>query len=129
MYVRPISTRLVRGRSTPAIRAIHLNLSSQLSVLSLQPSSLSLFVLLIRTDDPHHAAAADDLALVADSLHRCSNFHHDLTPSRRIPGNVPRAQRILSTIRPRPRSSGDSSTRTRSPTSKRMKLRSSRSAI
>src|ERR1700730_639751 len=41
-------------------------------------SSLSLLVLLIRTDDPHDAAAADDLALVANSLHRCSNFHDDL---------------------------------------------------
>src|SRR4051812_19821004 len=37
--------------------------------------SLSLLVLLIRTDHPHHAAAADDLALVANLLHRCSNLH------------------------------------------------------
>ena len=37
--------------------------------------SLTLFVLLIRADHPHHAAAADDLALVTDSLHRRSDLH------------------------------------------------------
>jgi hypothetical protein len=40
----------------PAIRAINL-------ILEL---TLTLFVLLIRADHPHHAAAADDLALVAN---------------------------------------------------------------
>src|SRR5580765_8514356 len=53
--------RLVLGRSTPAIRAIVL--------------SLPLLVFLVRANHPHHAAAPDDLALVADSLHRRSYFH------------------------------------------------------
>src|SRR5579862_6921285 len=53
--------RLVRGRSTPAIRAIAL--------------SLPLLVLLIGTDHPHHAVAADDLALVTNPFDRRSYLH------------------------------------------------------
>ena len=40
--------------------------------------SLPLLVLLVRADHPHHAAAADDLALVANPLHRCSDLHRRL---------------------------------------------------
>jgi len=36
---------------------------------------LSLLVFLIRADHPHHAAAPDDLALVANPFHRRSHFH------------------------------------------------------
>src|SRR5581483_6513179 len=61
MYVSPISTRLVRGRSTPAIRAIVL--------------SLPLLVFLVRADHAHHAAATHDLALVANPFDRRSYFH------------------------------------------------------
>jgi len=39
---------------------------------------LPLFVLLIRADHPHHAAAPDDLALVANPLDRRSDFHCNL---------------------------------------------------
>src|SRR4029079_3201562 len=67
--------------------------------------SLPLLVLLIRADHAHHATAADDLALVANSLHRCSDLHN------------------FSTILPRDTSRGLSSNRTRSPISTRMKLR------
>src|SRR5258706_16345411 len=54
MYVSPISTRLLGGRSTPAIRAMCL--------------SLPLLVFLVFADDPHHAGAANHLALAADFL-------------------------------------------------------------
>jgi len=36
---------------------------------------LSLLVLLVGANHPHHPAATDDLALVANALHRCSNLH------------------------------------------------------
>src|SRR5215831_7644454 len=65
MYVSPISTRFVRGRSTPAIRAM----------FSASQLTLTLLVLLIRANHAHHAAAAHDLALVTNSLYRCPNFH------------------------------------------------------
>ena len=72
-------------------------------------------MLLIRTNHPHDAAAPDDLAFVANPFHGRSNFHD---PSL-----------TFSTIRPRVTSAGIISTRTRSPTSTRMKLRVIRSAI
>src|SRR5450759_5131340 len=64
MYVKPISTRLLRGRSTPAIRAI---------------LSLPLFVLRIFADHPQHALAADRLAFCANLLDGCPDFHVALT--------------------------------------------------
>jgi hypothetical protein len=42
--------------------------------------SLTLLVFLIRADHPHHPAAADDLALVANSLDRSSYLHCILIP-------------------------------------------------
>src|SRR5512144_1206108 len=76
MYVRAISTRFCRGRSTPAMRAI--------------PLPLPLLVLLVRADDPDHPVAADHLALDADLLDRRPYFHrsiplpppHDAAPTR-----------------------------------------------
>src|SRR5579863_1805221 len=59
---------LLRGRSTPAIRAM---------------LSLPLFVLRVLADDPHHAVAANHLALVANLLYRCSYLHEN--PSRQLP--------------------------------------------
>src|SRR5262245_5890680 len=75
-------------------------------------SSLPLppLVLLIRTNDPHDAAAPHDLAFVANPFHRRSNLHS------------------FSTIRPFV-TSFVISIRTRSPTSTRTKLRSIRSAM
>src|SRR5919199_1634420 len=61
MYVRPISTRLLRGMFTPAIRAIRL--------------PLSLLVSRIRADDENPPVAADDLALLAHRLDRRSYLH------------------------------------------------------
>src|SRR5436189_4776552 len=61
MYVRPISTRLLRGMLTPEIRAICL--------------PLSLLVPRIRADDENPPVAADDLALLAHRLDRRSYFH------------------------------------------------------
>src|SRR5262245_25222720 len=83
MYVSPISTRLVRGKSTPAIRAIAL--------------PLPLFVFLVRTNDAHDAATPHDLALVANPPHRRSNLHWapthsrlaDITPASRRSGLAP----------------------------------------
>src|SRR4051812_27445806 len=73
--------------------------------------SLPLLVFLVRTNHTHDAAAPHDLALVADSLDRSTYLH-----------NFP-------TIRPRPTSLGEISTRTRSPIRIRTKLRSIRSAM
>src|SRR5664279_716574 len=70
MYVSPISIRLVRGRSMPAIRAI--SKSSYPLTLNLP---LPLLVLLIRADHPNDAFPADDLALVANLTNRCPDFH------------------------------------------------------
>src|SRR6185436_8451967 len=69
--------------------------------------SLSLLVLLIGTNHAHDAAAPHDLAFVTNPFDRRPHLHE-----------------ILSTILPRPVSTGDSSTATRSPTSNRTKLRS-----
>src|SRR5262245_61520621 len=66
MYVRPISTRLLGGRSTPLIRAILLNL---------YPLSLTLLVLRVLADDADHAGAPDHLALRADLLDGRTDFH------------------------------------------------------
>src|SRR4051794_34660262 len=63
MYVRPISTRLLRGMLTPAIRAKALYLP------------LSLLVSWIRADHENAPVAADDLALLAHRLHRRSYLH------------------------------------------------------
>src|SRR3954462_13075940 len=63
MYVRPISTRLLRGMFTPAMRA---------KVLFLP---LSLLVSRVRADDENPPVAADDLALLAHRLDRRSYLH------------------------------------------------------
>src|SRR5262249_52055116 len=63
MYVRPISTRLLGGRSTPAIRA-----TSRLL------SALALLVLRVLAHYPHDTLALHDLALVADLLDRRPNL-------------------------------------------------------
>src|SRR5919112_3275271 len=69
MYVRPISTRLLRGMFTPAMRA------------KAVPLPLSLLVSRVLADDEHPAVAADDLALLAHRLHRRSYLHG---PFRRV---------------------------------------------
>jgi hypothetical protein len=54
------------------------------NAISHQPSAIShvqrlplpLLVFLVRADHPHHATAADDLALVANPFDRRSDFHH-----------------------------------------------------
>src|ERR687883_121291 len=60
MYVRPISTRLLRGMLTPAILAT---------------LSLPLLVSRVRADHQHAPVAADDLALLAHRLDRRSYLH------------------------------------------------------
>src|SRR5918998_6251335 len=62
MYVRPISTRLLSGMLTPAIRA---------KVLL----PLPLLVSWVRADDEDPTVAADDLALLAHRLYRRSYLH------------------------------------------------------
>src|SRR6478735_1942120 len=76
-------------------------------------SALPLLVLLVRADHAHHTAAADHLALVTNPFDRRSHLHDTLS----------RPQPSFSTIRPRVRSRADSSSRTRSPISTRMKFR------
>jgi 2-succinyl-5-enolpyruvyl-6-hydroxy-3-cyclohexene-1-carboxylate synthase len=89
------------------------------------------------------ASTADDLALVANLLHRRSDLH--IAVPDYVDRRIRRARRAISALRPygfrghrryptfstilpRRLSTRDSSTRTRSPTSTRMKLRSIRSA-
>jgi len=43
--------------------------------------SLTLLVLGVLADHPHHTLAVDDLALIADFLYRCS-YLHSLSVSR-----------------------------------------------
>src|SRR5438093_9799618 len=86
MYVRAISMRLLRGRSTPASRAI--------------PLPLPLLVARVGAQHAHHARAADHLALLADRLDRRPHLH---------------AYLVRAVIRPRDRSSGEISTVTLSP--------------
>src|SRR5215212_12003717 len=61
MYVKPISTFLSRGRSTPDIRAI-----------------LALTLLVLRVafaDDASYAVALHNFAMLTNRLHACANFH------------------------------------------------------
>src|SRR5215217_5365390 len=96
MYRRAMSTRLSRGRSTPAIRAMPFSPSLGLALPLLVPR--------VRADDPDDATPADDLALVAHRLDRRPNLHRGTSPYL-----------YLYVMRPRVRSYGESSTRTRSP--------------
>src|SRR5436190_22605352 len=71
-YCSEVSICFSRGRSTPAIRAMY--------VLS---SALPLLVTGIRgADHADHALAADHLALHADLLHRSTDLHGFLQPTR-----------------------------------------------
>src|ERR1700722_17132847 len=74
MYVRPISTRLLRGMLTPEILAI--DGSSRDGGLA-----LPLLVTGVRTDHEHPTVAADDLALLAHRLDRGSYLHAEFTLS------------------------------------------------
>src|SRR5687767_1554380 len=96
MYRNEISTRLSRGMSTPAMRAILLaplagnrqwtvsngrrNPRLPIADCRLPRSSLSLLVPRIFADDPDHAVAADHLALLTARLYRRLNFH--VTPRK-----------------------------------------------
>src|SRR5436190_4748922 len=71
-YCSEVSICFSRGRSTPAIRAMY--------VLS---SALPLLVTGVRgADHADHALAADHLALHADLLHRSTDLHGFLQPTR-----------------------------------------------
>src|SRR5262245_27375021 len=79
MYRSAMSTRLSRGRSTPAIRAI----------LRPLPSALPLLVSwVLRADDHDPPMPANQLAPVADLLHRRSDLHTNplfSTPALPVP--------------------------------------------
>src|ERR1700754_3779116 len=65
MYVRPISTRLLRGMLTPEMRAIAL--------------PLPLLVAGVGADHEHPAVPPDDLALLAHRLDRGTYLHAEIT--------------------------------------------------
>src|SRR5689334_6906728 len=106
MYVSPISTRFVRGRSTPEIRAI----------LVLRPWSLDLSPVAAYVSDwgrsraPHHGGAR------SCTCHKSVELMHALSwgPFKGHPEGCPlqseSPQTTLLTIRPRWKSTGDSST-------------------
>src|SRR5215216_1374475 len=62
MYVSPISIRLLRGRSTPAIRAMALPLPL-------------LVPRVLLADDPNDAPATDHLAMLTDRLDAATHLH------------------------------------------------------
>src|ERR1700682_6533646 len=70
MDVRPTHMRFCGGRSTPAIRAMH-------APQFFRKLSLALLVLRVVANNAHYTAPVDDLALVANFLYRCSDFHFD----------------------------------------------------
>src|ERR1700691_200200 len=99
MYVSAIFVCLLRGRSTPAIRAIVSLVLPAVRCYSFQlrgasheqsflargsklEAALSLTLLMFRVlaDHPHHTLAVDDLALVTNFLYRCSYFHNCPAP-------------------------------------------------
>src|SRR5262249_20021793 len=69
--------------------------------------ALALLVLGVAADNHHHSVATDDLAALTARLDRCGDLHVDV---RSLVLYL-----SLYVIRPRERSYGDSSTRTRSP--------------
>src|SRR5579864_7757096 len=76
MAVRPIQSRLLGGRSTPAMRAM-LFLPASLT--------LALAVLRVRTDHAHYSAPMNHFALHANFLYRCSYLHFDsVLPALRL---------------------------------------------
>src|SRR5262245_903553 len=83
MYVRPISTLLEGGRSTPAIRATE------------SSSALALFVLRVVAHDPHHALALHDLALVANLFHRRPDLHRFLSRPSLVPVDDPAPGQVV----------------------------------
>src|SRR5918995_5558436 len=100
MYRSALSSRLSRGRSTPAIRAI--------------PSSLLALPLLmpwVGADDHHDAPAPDHPTPIAHLLHGRPDLHLRTSSSLVLFFGYLN----LYTTRPRVRSYGESSTFTRSP--------------
>src|SRR3954466_6284264 len=91
MYVRPISTRLLRGMLAPEMRAI-------------VRLPLPLLVALVLADDKDPAVAPDDLALLAHRLDRRSYLHVSFRedPGGRargaaaVPATTPRMKQTLS---------------------------------
>src|SRR4028118_1339638 len=79
MYVRPISTRLSRGRSTLAIRATLLSpfflFCATNRVLRVYGLALSLFMLGVLTNHHDSTATSNDAAFLTHFSDRCSNFH------------------------------------------------------
>src|SRR5512142_3326705 len=86
MYWSEISMRFSAGRSTPAMRAISLVLPRRRLALALLVAGVG------GADDPHDALALDDLALVADLLHRRADLHgrtaSDVDPETKSPASA-----------------------------------------
>src|SRR6185437_12861638 len=84
MCVSPIHTCLFIGMLMPAMRAIVLQPSPRRRMKKrgilrvtqvITKSALALLVARVAADDVDHATAAHDLAVLADLLHRRTNFH------------------------------------------------------
>src|SRR3954449_9340239 len=68
---------LLRGRSTPEIRAISTPVASgQRPVVSYDGLPLPLFMFRILTNDADNTLAVDDLAFVANRFYGCPDFHN-----------------------------------------------------
>lgn len=63
--------------------------TSTQSTSALPPSALSLLVAGVRADDVHHTAAADDLAILTNSLDAGPDFHNSLGEPFSTKGKAP----------------------------------------
>src|SRR5262245_41998791 len=81
MLCKATSTRLVRGRSTPTMRAMFRYLLG---------SALTLLVLGVFANHPNRTVAPDNLALFANLFDRASDFHFSSLSSLSTIGVRPR---------------------------------------
>src|SRR5262245_56396458 len=77
MYVSAISIRLLRGRSTPAIRAMVHDTRGPLCRPWARAVALELLVARVAADDADDALALDDLALRANRFDAGADLHGD----------------------------------------------------
>src|ERR671918_2746326 len=96
MYVRATSPRFSLGKSTPATLAIvdspvlFPGPASPAQLPRGGASSLPLLVPRVLADDPRHALAANDLAVLAPHLHRRLHLHGAFSPRRSVRAPAPR---------------------------------------
>jgi hypothetical protein len=94
MYVSAISMVLLRGISTPLIRAMLPPLRSLNDYVTLALPLLVLWIL--RTNNANNTASLDHFTVFAAPLHRCPNLHIDL-PNKHTETHRPFLHRLGAT--------------------------------